>query len=89
MFLDYFATGKLDVVAATAVVKGIAEGCKQAGAALVGGESALGGGRTEAVGLLGADSGAHLPALCGGAVHGAAGGTGADQRVIASWVEGG
>ena len=40
MFLDYFATGKLDVVAATAVVKGIAEGCKQAGAALVGGETA-------------------------------------------------
>ena len=40
MFLDYFATGKLDVVAATAVVSGIAEGCKQAGAALVGGETA-------------------------------------------------
>lgn len=40
MFLDYFATGKLDVLAATAVVKGIAEGCKQAGAALVGGETA-------------------------------------------------
>jgi len=40
MFLDYFATGKLDVVAATAVVKGITEGCKQAGAALVGGETA-------------------------------------------------
>ena len=40
MFLDYFATGKLDVVAATSVVKGIAEGCKQAGAALVGGETA-------------------------------------------------
>ena len=40
MFLDYFATGKLDVGAATAVVKGIAEGCKQAGAALVGGETA-------------------------------------------------
>jgi len=40
MFLDYFATGKLDVTAATAVVSGIAEGCKQAGAALVGGETA-------------------------------------------------
>ena len=40
MFLDYFATGKLDVAAATAVVSGIAEGCKQAGAALVGGETA-------------------------------------------------
>jgi phosphoribosylaminoimidazole synthetase len=40
MFLDYFATGKLDVTSATAVVAGIAEGCKQAGAALVGGETA-------------------------------------------------
>src|ERR1700754_189227 len=40
MFLDYFATGKLDVEAATAVVAGIAEGCRQAGCALVGGETA-------------------------------------------------
>jgi phosphoribosylformylglycinamidine cyclo-ligase len=40
MFLDYFATGKLDVEAATRVVAGIAEGCSQAGAALVGGETA-------------------------------------------------
>jgi len=40
MFLDYFATGKLDVEAATRVVAGIAEGCLQAGAALVGGETA-------------------------------------------------
>jgi phosphoribosylformylglycinamidine cyclo-ligase len=40
MFLDYFATGKLDVEAAAAVVAGIAEGCRQAGAALVGGETA-------------------------------------------------
>lgn len=39
-FLDYFACGKLDVDAATEVVKGIADGCKQAGAALVGGETA-------------------------------------------------
>ncbi|VAX14094.1 Phosphoribosylformylglycinamidine cyclo-ligase [hydrothermal vent metagenome] len=39
-FLDYYATGKLDVDAATDVVKGIAEGCRQAGAALVGGETA-------------------------------------------------
>ena len=39
-FLDYYATGKLDVEAATDVVKGIAEGCRQAGAALVGGETA-------------------------------------------------
>ena len=37
-FLDYFASGKLDVDVATAVVAGIAEGCKQAGAALIGGE---------------------------------------------------
>jgi phosphoribosylaminoimidazole synthetase len=40
MFLDYYATGKLDVEAATAVVAGIAEGCRQAGCALVGGETA-------------------------------------------------
>jgi phosphoribosylformylglycinamidine cyclo-ligase/phosphoribosylamine--glycine ligase/phosphoribosylglycinamide formyltransferase/phosphoribosylformylglycinamidine cyclo-ligase len=40
LFLDYFATGKLDVAAATRVVASIAEGCRQAGAALVGGETA-------------------------------------------------
>jgi phosphoribosylaminoimidazole synthetase len=40
LFLDYFATGKLDVEAATRVVAGIARGCRQAGAALVGGETA-------------------------------------------------
>jgi phosphoribosylaminoimidazole synthetase len=40
MFLDYFATGKLDVEAAATVVEGIAEGCRQAGCALVGGETA-------------------------------------------------
>ena len=39
-FLDYFATGKLDVDHATSVIKGIAEGCQQAGAALIGGETA-------------------------------------------------
>lgn len=39
-FLDYYATGKLDVSAATEVVKGISEGCKLAGAALTGGETA-------------------------------------------------
>ena len=39
-FLDYFATGKLDVAEAGAIVAGIAEGCRQAGCALVGGETA-------------------------------------------------
>ena len=39
-FLDYFATGKLDVEEAAAVVLGIAEGCKQAGCGLIGGETA-------------------------------------------------
>jgi phosphoribosylformylglycinamidine cyclo-ligase len=39
-FLDYFATGALDVDTAGSVISGIAEGCKQAGCALVGGETA-------------------------------------------------
>ena len=39
-FLDYFATGKLDVDTAVAVVGGIAAGCERAGCALVGGETA-------------------------------------------------
>ncbi len=40
LFLDYYATGKLDVAAGRAIVAGIAEGCRQAGCALVGGETA-------------------------------------------------
>lgn len=40
MFLDYYATGKLNAEAAAKVVAGIAEGCRQAGAALSGGETA-------------------------------------------------
>src|SRR5262245_16674287 len=39
-FLDYFATGKLDVETARSVVAGIADGCRQAGCALIGGETA-------------------------------------------------
>jgi len=39
-FLDYYATGKLTLDMAEAVIRGIGEGCQQAGAALVGGETA-------------------------------------------------
>lgn len=39
-FLDYYATGHLDVDTGADVVRGIAEGCRQAGAALIGGETA-------------------------------------------------
>src|SRR5690606_26801826 len=39
-FLDYFATGKLDPEQGAAIVGGIAEGCRQAGCALIGGETA-------------------------------------------------
>ncbi|MDP6926512.1 MAG: phosphoribosylformylglycinamidine cyclo-ligase, partial [Rhodospirillales bacterium] len=40
LFLDYFATGKLSVESGRTVLEGIAEGCKRAGCALIGGETA-------------------------------------------------
>jgi phosphoribosylformylglycinamidine cyclo-ligase len=39
-FLDYFASGKLDEIVATSVVKGIADACAESGCALIGGETA-------------------------------------------------
>src|SRR5436305_7411640 len=39
-FLDYYATGKLDRQAGAAIVEGIAAGCREAGCALIGGETA-------------------------------------------------
>ena len=39
-FLDYFATGKLELEAATAIIEGIAKGCTLSGCALIGGETA-------------------------------------------------
>jgi len=39
-FLDYYATGKLDVAAGKDIISGIAEGCRQSGCALIGGETA-------------------------------------------------
>jgi phosphoribosylformylglycinamidine cyclo-ligase len=40
LFLDYYATGRLDAKAGVDIVRGIAEGCRQAGCALIGGETA-------------------------------------------------
>lgn len=40
LFLDYFATGKLDLDEATDIINGIAKGCELSGAALIGGETA-------------------------------------------------